>query len=182
MPCEGSAFAADAFHQVAIAADGVDVEIEELEARLVEIGGQPFCSNSHSDAVGNSLAERAGGGFDAGGDVRFGMTGSAAAELAKSLDFVHGDRKFFLNFTIFVYGAHAREVQCGIKKHGGVAGGENETITIGPEGIGGIVAEKILPERINHGSQTHGSAGMPGVGLLHGVDGKRADSVDAELV
>ncbi len=63
-----------------------------------------------------------------------------------------------------------------------MAGGENEAIAIGPERVGGIIAKKTLPQGIDHGSQTHGSAGMAGVGLLHGVDGECADRVDAELV
>src|SRR6202035_116546 len=135
-----------------------------------------------ADAVGDSLAERAGGGFNAGGDVRFGMPGSAAAELAEALDFVHRNGKFFLDFAFCIYGANTGEMQGGIEEHGGVAGGENEAIAILPERIGGVIAKKTLPQRIDHGSQTHGSAGMAGVGLLHGVDRKRANRVDAELV
>jgi len=76
-----------------------------------------------------------------------------------------------LDFAVFIYGADTGEMQRGVEKHGSVAGGEDETIAIGPEGIGGIIAKKILPERIDDGSQTHGGAGMAGVGLLHGVNG-----------
>ena len=42
MPCERSRFAADPFHHVAIAAEGVHVVVEKFEVRAVEIGRQPL--------------------------------------------------------------------------------------------------------------------------------------------
>src|SRR5258708_26926969 len=139
MSGERSAFTADAFHKVAIAADGVDVEIEKLETRLIKVGCEPFRSDGHADAVGDALAQGAGGGFDAGSDMRFRVPGGAAAKLTEPFDFVHRDGKLFLDFAVFIYGADACQMQCGIEKHGGVASGEDETIAIGPQGIGGVL-------------------------------------------
>ena len=53
---------------------------------------------------------------------------------------------------------------------------------LGHSGIGGIVAQKIVPQLINDRRQPHGRAGMAGVGLLHGVNGKGADGIDAQLI
>src|SRR5512132_827669 len=47
--------------QVAIAADGVDVEVEDLEAGSVVAGREPFRGHRHPHARGDSLAERASG-------------------------------------------------------------------------------------------------------------------------
>ena len=80
-----------------------------------------------------------------------------------------------------VDGLDAGEMQRRIKKHGRVTRGEYEAITIGPEWIRGIVTQNFLPERVHHRCETHRRAGMAGVCLLYGVDGKRADSVDGEL-
>jgi len=172
-----------AFHQVTIAADGVDAEIEQVQAGPVVIRGQPFSGNGHADAVGDTLAERAGGGFHAGGDVRFGVARSLAAELAEAFDFVERDGEIFRCFTgLVVHLAHTGKVQCGIEKHGGVTGRENETVAIRPGGIGRIVIKKIVPEGVDDGGETHGRAGMAGIGLLNSVDGKSADGIDTKLI
>ena len=63
---ERGGFVGDAFHQVAVAALGPDVEVEQLEAGLVVAGGEPAAGDRHADAVAAALAERAGRGFDAG--------------------------------------------------------------------------------------------------------------------
>ena len=60
-------FVRDAFHQIAVAAQGVDVDNRTVEAGLVEVGGQPARGDGHADAVAAALAERAGRGFDAAG-------------------------------------------------------------------------------------------------------------------
>jgi hypothetical protein len=73
-------------------------------------------------------------------------------------------------------------VKRGVKKHGSMAGGKNEAVSIGPEWIGGIVIQEIVPQLVNHGSETHGRAGMPRIGFLHGVNGKSADGIDTELI
>ena len=72
-----------AFHQVAVAALGPDVEVEQLEARLVVAGREPAAGDRHADAVAATLAERAGRRFDAGRVAVLGMARRAAAPLAK---------------------------------------------------------------------------------------------------
>lgn len=58
MTGERGGFAADAFHDVAIAADCEDAEIEQIETRLVVIRREPFSGHSHTDAVARTLAKR----------------------------------------------------------------------------------------------------------------------------
>ena len=81
-------FLANAFHHVAVAAEGVNVVVENLEAGPVVVGRQPIGGNRHAHAVSDALTERAGRGFDAGSPAVFGMAGSLAVELAELLDVV----------------------------------------------------------------------------------------------
>jgi hypothetical protein len=55
----------DAFHQASIAANGIDVVIEDLKAGPVVTVGEPFLGDRHSDAGGDALAERTRCGFNA---------------------------------------------------------------------------------------------------------------------
>src|SRR5450631_3711186 len=85
-------FAGDALHHVAVAADHVDVVIEDPEAMFVVVFAQPSRSDGHADAVAAALAKRPGRGLDACGDAVFGMAGRDAVELPKFLDIVKADR------------------------------------------------------------------------------------------
>ena len=50
-----------------------------------EAGAQVLLGDRHADGVGDALAERPGGGLDAGFRVVFGMAGAMGAELAEML-------------------------------------------------------------------------------------------------
>ena len=73
-------------------------------------------------------------------------------------------------------------MQRGVEQHGGVSGGEDEAIAVGPKRVGGIVIQKMLPEGVDDGGEAHRRAGMAGIGLLDGVDGQGANGVDTKLV
>src|SRR6185369_17889283 len=81
--------AADAFHQVAIAAQRVDVEVKNLKTGLVEMRCQPLAGNRHTDAVSHTLPEWPGGSFHARRPAIFGMSRSLAVELAKVFEVIH---------------------------------------------------------------------------------------------
>src|SRR5262249_36956702 len=66
MSGERSCFAADAFHDVAVAADGVNVEIEKFKAGAVECCAEPLARNRHAYAVSSTLSQRAGCRFYSG--------------------------------------------------------------------------------------------------------------------
>src|SRR5262249_3819622 len=57
--------AGDAFHHVAIATEGVDIEIEDREIRTVEMTRQPPSGERHADAVAAALPQRPSRGLDA---------------------------------------------------------------------------------------------------------------------
>ena len=63
-----------------------------------------------------------------------------------------------------------------------MAVGEDETISIRPDRIIGIEAQKALPERIDHRRQRHRRARMPGIGLLDRIHRQCTNCVDALIV
>ena len=93
MAGERRRFAGDAFHHAAVAAQRVDVVVEHLEVRAIEVAAPSTAGDRHADAGGDALAERAGGGLDAGGPAVFRMAGALAVELAEALDVVERDRE-----------------------------------------------------------------------------------------
>src|SRR4029077_19191326 len=109
-------FAGNAFHHVAISAEGIDVVIKELKSGLVVMGCEPLAGYGHADAVCNTLTERSGRSFDAGGPAVFGMSGSFAVQLAELLDVIEGDGEFARAFVFWIYAAHLSEVEHGVKK------------------------------------------------------------------
>src|SRR5208283_5269109 len=111
------------------------------------------------------------------------MAGSFAVDLPEALDFVEGYGEILGRSTCLVVDfAHASEMQRGIEKHRRVARRKNKTISVRPRGIERIVGQEIMPKRIGNRSESHGRAGMTGVGLLHGVDRESADSIDTKLI
>ena len=82
----------DAFHHVAVAAQSVDVEVDQvLESGLVEVRRQEALGHGHAHGVGNALAERSGRGLDPGRQPVFGMSGALAVQLAKLLHVLQRD-------------------------------------------------------------------------------------------
>ena len=173
--------AADAFHQVAVAAQGVDVEVEQLEAGPVVVGGQPAGGDRHAHAVADALAQRAGGGFHAAGVPVLGMARAAAVQLAELADGVQRHGRLVGRPAVVVQLLHAGQVQHGVEQHRGVAAGEHEPVAVGPGGLGRVVAEHLVPQHVGHRGQGHRRARMPAVGRLDGVHREGADGVDCQL-
>src|SRR5262249_8110031 len=84
-------FVRDAFHHATVAAQGIDVVSEQLEAGAIVAGAKPSGGDRHSDTCRNSLTERSGGCFDSRRPVIFRVTGAAATQLAEALDVVERD-------------------------------------------------------------------------------------------
>ena len=182
MPRERSRFVADAFHHVAVAAEGVNGVIEDLVARPVESLRQPALANRHAHRHAAALAERAGRGFHAGGDVMFRMAGTSAVKLAKRLDVIERHGGSVERLLRGVDGLHARQMQRRIKQHRRVSVGQDETVPVGPCRIFRIGAQGFPPERVDHRRQRHRRSGMARFRFLHGVHRQRADRVDADIV
>ena len=59
---------------------------------------------------------------------------------------------------------------------------QHEAVTVGPDRMVGVEAQKALPQAIDHRCQGHRRSRMAGVRLLHGIHCQRADGIDAQLV
>jgi hypothetical protein len=73
MTRERRGFSSDAFHQVAVGDNRVNVVIDQVEVFFVELRGEVGRAHRHADAVCESLAQRAGGDLDAGRESVFRM-------------------------------------------------------------------------------------------------------------
>jgi len=125
-------FVRNTFHQAAVAEEHPGPVVDDLVAWLVELVGQQLFGHGHADGVGDALAERAGGGLDAGRIAVFGVTRGLAVQLAEVLDVV--DRQVI-----------AAQVQQGVDQHRAMAVGEHEAVAIGPFRVGWIVLEVMIP-------------------------------------
>src|SRR6516162_3979841 len=102
--------AANTLHNVAISTEGIDVVVEDLKARAVEMRGPPAARNRHTDTVSYALPERAGGGFNSPGNAVFGVAGSLAIQLSKPLNVVQADGEFAGRFVLWVRTANPGQV------------------------------------------------------------------------
>ena len=64
-----------------------------------------------------------------------------------------------------------------VQQHRAVTIRQNETVAVKPIGIRRVVLQVIGPQDLRNICHAHGRAGMPGVGLLDGIDGKEADGI-----
>ena len=167
MPGERDGFLADAFHQVAVGGEHVGRVIDDGAA---EHGGEVPLRDRHADRIGKTLAERAGGGFDAGGVAVLRVSGRERAELAEALELVDGHRLV------------AGEMQQRIEQHRAVAGGEHEAVAVGPGRIGRVEFEEAREQHGGDIGRAHGQAGMAGFGLLDRVHRQRADGIRHAVV
>ena len=174
--------AANAFHQVAIAAERVHVVVKDLKTGLVEMRSQPLAGNRHADAISHTLAERAGSSFNACSPTIFGMSGRLAVKLAKMFEVIHRDSQFAEALTFGVHAPHLSQVQHGVQQHRGVAVRKNEAVAIGPDWIRRIVAQELLPKAVGYWRQAHGRPGVSGVRLLYSIDRQGADGIDAQRI
>src|ERR1051326_5016586 len=162
-------FACNTFHQIAIAAKSIDVVIEQRETVAIENFRQHPLRHRHTDAVATALAKRSCRGFYAGRMAVFGMTGAAAAELAKALDVLQTYRNAGFDLARFIHVPHASEMQDGIEQHRGVSVGQHKTVAVWPMRPVRIEFEKALPKRVGDRRQAHRGSGVPGFGSLNRI-------------
>ena len=158
---------ADAFHQVAVGGEHVGVVIDDVAA---EERRQVAFGDRHADRIGEPLAERPGGGLDAGRVAVFGMAGRERAELAEALDLV--DRHLLV----------AGEIEQRVEQHRAVAGGEHEAVAVGPGRIGRVEFQEVREQHGGDVGRAHRQAGMAGLRLLDRIHGERADGVRHAVV
>ena len=159
----------NAFHQAAVAQKDIGVVIDDRVARPVELRGQQFFGERHADRVGQSLAERAGGGFHAGRDADLRMAGRLRMQLAEIAQLRHRQ-------------VVAGEMQQRVLQHRTVPVGQHEAIAIGPMRIRRIVAKMAVPQRDGDFRHAHRHARVAGFRGFHRVHRQRADCVGKLLV
>src|SRR5215469_2253609 len=88
VPCQRRGFRGNSLHQAPIAANRINVVIENVEAWTVVPVGKPLLRDCHANAGCDSLPERTGCRLNTRNPVILRMAGSFAVELAKPADVV----------------------------------------------------------------------------------------------
>ena len=161
-PGDGRGLGAHALLDVAVAAQRVDVVVERGRAvgRVgVEQAALAAGGHRHADRVADALAERAGGGLDAGGVAVLRVAGRLGAPGAQRLDVVELQ-------------APAAEEQLEVERQGRVAAGQHEAVAARPVRVGRVVPHHLLEQQVRRRGEAHRGAGMAVADLLHGVHGE----------
>ena len=161
---EGASLVGDTLHQAAIAQEDIGMVIDDGMAGLVELAGEDLLRQGHAHAIGDALTQGTGGGLDAGGVPILGVARRLGVELAEGLEVLDAE---------VVPG----EVQQGVDQHGAVPVGEHEAITVGPSGVGRIMAQVVVPQDLGDVSHAHGGTRMSGLGLLDRIHAQGADGI-----
>src|SRR5262249_183350 len=107
------------------------------------------------------------------------VTWGFAVELPKTADIVERDRRLPQCFVVGIHSLNACKVERRPEQHRGMAVRKYEAVAIKPDRVLGMEFEDSIPYRIDEGRERHWRSGVPGVGLLHSIDGQRADCIDA---
>ena len=170
MPGERCCFRTHALHHAAVAAHRINVVAEDLEAGPIVAVGEPCFGDRHANAGGDALPERPSCCLHPRNQMVLGVSRSLAPEMAEVANIVERNRGLAEPLVVGVHGAGAGEVEHRPQQHRSMAVGEHEAITVGPNRILRIEAHHAVPQRVDERGQRHRRAGMPGFGLLHGVD------------
>ena len=171
VPSEGARLGSDTFLETTITQEHVGLVVDEVKAVLVVDGAHVCLADGKTDSVGNTLAERTGGDFDAVSDADFGVAGGDGVDLPKAFQVIHRDLV-------------AGEVEHDVLERTSVAVGEDEAVTVDPLGVGRAEAEELGPQNVGDGSHAHGCTGVTRVGLGDHIGGEGTNgagiSVDCE--
>ena len=127
---ESGGLGGDTLLEATISGKSVDVVVEDLVVVGVVDGGSHLFGGGHTDGVGDTLPKRTGGALNSGGVVfggrEFRVTRGHGVVLTEVLDFFHRKVK-------------SGKVQPGVKEHGSVSGGKDESITVDPGRVSSVV-------------------------------------------
>ncbi len=115
---------------------------------LAVAGREAALGHRHADRGGEALAERPGGGLDAGRVAVLRVAGGQRAPLPEALDLVHR------------HGREAGQMQQAVEQHRAVAGREHEAVAVGPVRVGGVELKEPGPE--HRRDVGHAQAACPG--------------------
>ena len=82
----------NAFHDIAIRNQDESPVVDHRMVRPVVLVRQTALGDGHAHSIGYTLAQRARGCLDAGGDERLGVPGCFTAQLTKSFEIVQRQR------------------------------------------------------------------------------------------
>ncbi|MNE27528.1 hypothetical protein D3C80_1209410 [compost metagenome] len=133
-------------------------------ARAVELGTHDLFGKGKTNSVGQTLAERTGGGLDAWGVTELRVARGAAVQLTEGLEVVDGD-------------VIAGQVQQRVDQHRAVTVGQHEAVTVGEGWIARVVLEVVTPKYFGDIRHTHWGTGMAAVGFLHGIHAEGTNGV-----
>mmetsp|Transcript_20994 Transcript_20994/g.34638 ORF Transcript_20994/g.34638 Transcript_20994/m.34638 type:complete len:622 (+) Transcript_20994:383-2248(+) len=153
----------DSLLEASISSKSEDVVSEDLVLLSVVSGSSHLLRNSETNSVGNSCSKRTSGALNSGGGVltvgEFRVTRSLGVVLTEVLQFLDGE-------------IESGEVEPGVKEHRSVSSRKDETITVDPLGVLGVVLHlRSVKNGSNFGAskrKTHVSR----VGGSNGVHGK----------
>ncbi len=162
----------DALLEAAVTGDGEDEVVEgglasggvRVEQAALVAGG-----HRHADRVGDTLAQRAGGGLHAGG--------VAVLRVSRGLRTPGPER-----LQVVQLKTETGQVQLGVEGQGRVARGQHEAVAADPVRVRGVVPHHLLEEGVGGRRQAHRRAGMAVADLLYGIGGQDAGGVHGPLV
>ncbi len=154
----------DAFHHAAVAHEGVGVVVDDVVTWAVELRRQGAFGDGEADGVGDTLAQRAGGGLNARGVAVLRVARGFGMELTEVFQLAHRQ-------------VVAGEVQEAVNQHGAVAVGEHETVAVSPVRVSRVVVEVVTPQDFGDVRHAHRGPRVAGICFLYGVHAECADGV-----
>ena len=145
---EGGGLVADAFHEVAVAADRERVVVAELGA---EAGPKVLLGQRDAHGVADALTERPGGDLDVLDVALLGVAGRLRAPLAEVAQVLELETE-------------AAQVEHRVDEHRRVTGRQHEAIAVGPVRIGRVVLHHAREQHVDQRREGHGCPGMSRVG------------------
>ncbi len=182
MPCERGRLGAHTLLHAAVAAERVHVEVEQLEARPVEIRSLPPRGDRHADGRGEPSPQGAGGGLHTRGPPVLGVPRRSGPELTESPQVVQGHGRFAHGLVRGIHRRDPSQMQHRVQQRGGVSGRQDEPVPVGPDRVLRVEPQDPLPQRVRHRSHRHRRSRMARVRCLDGVHAQRADRGDRQGV
>ena len=173
---------ADPLHQAAVAADRVDVVVEQRVVGLVEGRRLPLAGDGHAHAGRDAGAERARGALHSGRPPVLRVPGALGVQLPELLQVLQRHRQLTQCLVDRVDRLDPGQMEHRVEQGRRVPGGQHEPVAVAPDRLVRVEAQEALPHRVHHRRQGHRRAGVAGVGGLHGIHAQGADGVDGNLL
>src|SRR5579862_9585631 len=113
VPGERRGFGGNSFHKATVARDSVNLEVDDVVSRAVEMRREMLLCDPHSHAVPESLPQRSGGRFNSRNQPVLRMSRRLASPLTELLKLRHRH-------------VVTRQMQQAVKQHRTVPRGQNE--------------------------------------------------------